>query len=91
MPTPRSPPALRGPAAWPELFPPSLAYLSDPRPHPDPSSLPASRRSTSQAPPGYPARSHQAHLDHLDKDEDDHYSQVRDLAPSSSSWRRAPT
>ncbi|KPV75999.1 uncharacterized protein RHOBADRAFT_43434 [Rhodotorula graminis WP1] len=86
MPTPRSPASLRGPAPWPSLLPPSLAYLSDPRPHPDPASLPASRRSTSQHPPGTPPRSLQDHLDQLDKDEDDHYAQVLNLRHYGHSW-----
>ncbi|GAA5901493.1 hypothetical protein JCM8208_001817 [Rhodotorula glutinis] len=86
MPTPRSPAPLRGPPTWPSLYPPSLAYLSDPRPHPDPASLPASRRSASQHPPGTPSRSLQDHLDQLDKDEDDHYAHVLNLRHYGHSW-----
>lgn len=81
MPTVRAPSP--PPTAWPAYYPPSLRYLSDPRPHPDPSKLPPSRRYRPQG-SGDKVRTMQDELDQLDVDEDELYNQVRRRRPFSA-------
>ncbi|BGO97829.1 putative DNA mismatch repair protein [Rhodotorula toruloides ATCC 204091] len=83
MPTARAPPP--PPTAWPAYYPPSLRYLSDPRPHPDPSKLPPSRRYRSQA-SGVKVRTMQDELDQLDVDEDELYNAKMDTRQYGYSW-----
>ncbi|BGP30204.1 hypothetical protein JCM10296v2_001956 [Rhodotorula toruloides] len=83
MPTARAPSP--PPSAWPTYYPPSLRYLSDPRPHPDPSKLPPSRRYRPQG-SGDKALTMQDELDQLDVDEDELYNQKMDTRQYGYSW-----
>ncbi|GAA6026921.1 hypothetical protein JCM8097_005963 [Rhodosporidiobolus ruineniae] len=67
---------------WPDFLPPSLAALSDPRPHPNLGALPPSRRPASN-------RGHatmQDELDELDQEEDDFYNRMMDIRQYGYSW-----
>ncbi|BGP22938.1 DNA mismatch repair protein [Rhodotorula toruloides] len=83
MPTGRAPSPPR--EAWPAYYPPSLRYLPDPRPHPDPSKLPPSRRYGPQG-SGDRVRTMQDELDQLDVDEDELYNAKMDTRQYGYSW-----
>ncbi|GAA5890394.1 hypothetical protein JCM6882_008822 [Rhodosporidiobolus microsporus] len=67
-------------AAYPPFFPPSLSALSDPRPHPNPSSLPPSRR------PWGKHATLQDELDDLEAEEDEFYNHMMDVRQYGYSW-----
>ncbi|GAA5833333.1 hypothetical protein JCM11251_005207 [Rhodosporidiobolus azoricus] len=70
-------------APWPAFLPPSLRALSDPRSHPNPSALPASRRPWTTKPAH---KTLQDELDELEADEDDFYNQMMDVRQYGYSW-----
>ncbi|BGP13988.1 hypothetical protein JCM10213_005574 [Rhodosporidiobolus nylandii] len=65
---------------WPTFLPPVLKALSDPRPHPDPSSLPASRRYKGKH------ATLQDEIDELEQEEDDYWNGTAEVRHYGYSW-----
>ncbi|GAA6001016.1 hypothetical protein JCM10207_007375 [Rhodosporidiobolus poonsookiae] len=67
-------------APWPAFYPPALKQLSDPRPHPNPSSLHPSRRNNGKY------ATLQDELDELDAEEDEFYNSMMDVQHHGYLW-----